>query len=392
MNIKTNILNNTSGTGITSLDGLRGVAVLFVFLSHTSGRDQYLSSSLNFHGIGIIGVYLFFVLSGFLLTYSLLNKNEFSVKSYYLRRFLRISPLYYSVVICVFLYQLISGSISTKYLHIKDGLSGFIQHIFFYQGDGLFWTIPTEIQFYIVLPLIVMILCKYKLKAFYFLSLLISINFIIYFLVNIKLISNNYLISFNLTDRGNFIDVFFCGIVAAFLINNSTIKSLYAKNKNRFDIFFLLLFLFILLCSCVFVAKQFVFFKQIGYDVRFLSLIYGICWSLILISIMFGNRFLKSIFELKVLRTIGITGFSWYLLHMAVISTVNQVFDMIDLNINILKFIFSFASLYILCVVTYTLIEKPFVNIGKALTQKKLLSINHKVVINNHMNREDIQV
>ncbi len=48
------------------LDGLRGIAVLFVWMSHSSGRGQALGW-LNLHGVGRLGVYLFFVLSAYLL-------------------------------------------------------------------------------------------------------------------------------------------------------------------------------------------------------------------------------------------------------------------------------------------------------------------------------------
>jgi len=53
MNVK------TPDKHIVVLDGMRGLAVFFVFMSHTSGRGMALASWLNFHGIGLVGVYLF---------------------------------------------------------------------------------------------------------------------------------------------------------------------------------------------------------------------------------------------------------------------------------------------------------------------------------------------
>ena len=60
---------------LDSLDGLRGLAALMVFLSHTSNEGIYFSSSFNFSGIGKSGVFLFFVLSSFLLTYPFVKKG-----------------------------------------------------------------------------------------------------------------------------------------------------------------------------------------------------------------------------------------------------------------------------------------------------------------------------
>jgi len=51
---------------LSYFDGIRGLAVLIVWLSHSSGRGMPIADFLNFVGIGHIGVMLFFVLSGFL--------------------------------------------------------------------------------------------------------------------------------------------------------------------------------------------------------------------------------------------------------------------------------------------------------------------------------------
>ncbi|MBK9055180.1 MAG: acyltransferase [Chloroflexi bacterium] len=59
-----------------SLDGLRGLAVLLVILGHTSNREAYFFPGANFAGMGKSGVFLFFILSSFLLTYPFLEKGE----------------------------------------------------------------------------------------------------------------------------------------------------------------------------------------------------------------------------------------------------------------------------------------------------------------------------
>ena len=58
---------------IRALDGLRGLAVLLIPLSHMSLHDINLIEPLNFSGIGKAGVYLFFALSAFLLTWQALQ-------------------------------------------------------------------------------------------------------------------------------------------------------------------------------------------------------------------------------------------------------------------------------------------------------------------------------
>ena len=57
---------------VHALDGLRGLAVLMVFLSHTSLSGHRALPFVNFAGTGKMGVFLFFILSSFLLTYPFL--------------------------------------------------------------------------------------------------------------------------------------------------------------------------------------------------------------------------------------------------------------------------------------------------------------------------------
>lgn len=85
-----------------SLDGLRGYAVLSVILFHC--------------GIlywGWLGVQLFFALSGFLITLSLFSGKEKSfklyLKNFYVRRALRIFPLYFLFLFIVFIISLVVG-------------------------------------------------------------------------------------------------------------------------------------------------------------------------------------------------------------------------------------------------------------------------------------------
>src|SRR5690349_23272487 len=105
---------------IPGLDGLRAVAFLIVFFFHTRNLP-----------FGWMGVQLFFVLSGFLITDILLRmkeslpRREFFVK-FYGRRFLRIFPLYYFylILIVIFIYifptlklNLLNGEIGREYLN-----------------------------------------------------------------------------------------------------------------------------------------------------------------------------------------------------------------------------------------------------------------------------------
>src|SRR5689334_13280323 len=87
---------------IRSLDGLRAVAITLVILSHVAfvlGAKAAHPALLRLEAVGILGVRVFFVLSGFLITDLLLQEKaatgRIDLRRFYLRRTLRIFPAYY---------------------------------------------------------------------------------------------------------------------------------------------------------------------------------------------------------------------------------------------------------------------------------------------------------
>src|SRR5271168_4133820 len=88
---------------VPQLDAVRGIAILLVMLVNTSEKYPELHLQ-HFIANGWMGVDLFFVLSGFLITGILLDtrSSEHYFKTFYARRVLRILPLYYSVLFFMF--------------------------------------------------------------------------------------------------------------------------------------------------------------------------------------------------------------------------------------------------------------------------------------------------
>lgn len=152
---------------IASLDGLRGVAILLVLAVHTglAFRDNPHDILPFLSRLGWIGVDLFFVLSGFLITRILLSttssKNYFT--TFYMRRSLRIFPIYYVALLITALVIIIRHNQVSTYIpdvlwcltYLQNFIIGHNPFIFF-EPLGPYWSLAIEEQFYVCWPLIVL--------------------------------------------------------------------------------------------------------------------------------------------------------------------------------------------------------------------------------------------
>jgi peptidoglycan/LPS O-acetylase OafA/YrhL len=166
---------------VPELDGIRGLAIfgvmLFHFGAYTSVHPSRADSViLGILGFGWAGVDLFFVLSGYLITGILLDSrgasNYFS--SFYMRRVLRILPLYYASVLVFFcaipllapyLHFAAPEISSTEqvwyWLHISNLRTAFYPLL--YPRVTHFWSLAIEEQFYLVWPVIVLFCSRRKI-------------------------------------------------------------------------------------------------------------------------------------------------------------------------------------------------------------------------------------
>jgi peptidoglycan/LPS O-acetylase OafA/YrhL len=184
------------------LDALRTIAALMVFCSHATKlgsikiTNQYLANFWSTIFNGGTGVLIFFVLSGFLITYLILSevkqKGSFNLKNFYLRRILRIWPLYFVLLIfAYFIYLPILGHFS------NIDVTGIWSHAGYYFGMlsnfdvlmnplgefipvGITWSVAIEEQFYLVWPLLFFFIPSKRYQYIFYMSLFISLAFKVY--------------------------------------------------------------------------------------------------------------------------------------------------------------------------------------------------------------------
>jgi peptidoglycan/LPS O-acetylase OafA/YrhL len=170
-----------------ALDGIRGLAILLVVLFHCVKTTLFPLAVIC--RMGWSGVDLFFVLSGFLITGILYDTKENShfIKKFYIRRTLRIFPLYYLALMVFFLALLVPGvSAANRYLDKRLWDQWFYyltytQNLYVsFRGvnwlDTLnhFWSLAIEEQFYLVWPFVIAGVNKKHLAAFSFLLVFIA--------------------------------------------------------------------------------------------------------------------------------------------------------------------------------------------------------------------------
>ena len=150
------------GTGharIPSLDGLRAISILLVIFSHLAGTPGFPLTRVSYYQSagGPLGVRIFFVISGYLITTLLLGElrscGRISLRSFYYRRALRIFPANYAYLAVVTILGW-AGLASLRWL---DYFHAFTYTMNYYQVGrswlvGHLWSLSVEEQFYLLWP------------------------------------------------------------------------------------------------------------------------------------------------------------------------------------------------------------------------------------------------
>lgn len=327
-----------------SIDGLRAVAILSVILSHALlgiGIDYFC------YALGMIGVQIFFVISGFLITTLLLKekvvKGTISLRKFYIRRFLRIIPVAYLYLIIIALLAIIfkfdldkenfiASALYFKNLPLGDGHDRFVGH---------FWTLSIEEQFYFVFPILLLMINanKYLILIIALVVLIPALEFFGYNKIGI-FYSNHiiHLITFI------FIDFFGNGTVA--ILFGSVLSILVFKGL-----------IIVESIKTNYVLSLIVFSVAIGVRVLFVYPVYNVGIGIVLFSFLISYTILLNLKEdnlfNRVLRNpimikIGILSYSLYIwqalfTHNMIWKTWFRYSDSMILNLPML-FLVSFLS------------------------------------------------
>jgi peptidoglycan/LPS O-acetylase OafA/YrhL len=352
---------------LPQLDGLRFIAFLLVFIHNAPSIS---SSKLwaAVHDYGWIGVDLFFCLSGFLITKLLVTEREqtgrINIRNFYIRRILRIWPLYFFYIILILLLPdyylrpntnnealqvagLVTFSFNVVYIYLFPFALTFFIHL---------WTISFEEQFYLVAPWLI-----HKLKAvsskktketlyiIFLLGIALRVIFI-YFQFKHPVI---YTLPFTR----------FEALLGGVAIGLGLFDTVFHKIQS-----WLLFLLGATFNALVFILPN---IYEINWDLMLSYFFVGVGMSLVVFSITRkDNQLLKRLLSNLFLTYLGKISYGLYVFHIISIRLAFQLFEAIQNTegrsleeLNTLVFIAGLIITVVLSAASYQFIEKPFLKL-----------------------------
>ena len=331
------------------LDSLRGLAILLVLFHNT---DAFVGVPLHFlTSYGWMGVDLFFVLSGFLITGILLDANprESYFKNFYARRCLRIWPLYYAVLFLMFglmpLLRPVEAHIilerSSPWWAYPLFLQNFLVPIPTLAAGplGVTWSLAVEELFYVFWPLFVRYLAPARLKRIALLVVLLSP------LLRCFLSAQQVFIYSNPFCR---LDGLMAGALLALLLRTESFVP--AKYLN---------FSWVALV----VSAPLVYFTELRHAAWLTYSMSALGSTAVIYLALFSPQaWLQSALRNRFLAFTGMVSYGLYLLHKIPYDLLKAAhYD----KYPFLSFLFTLVAGYLLAYASWILLEKPFLKLKR---------------------------
>ncbi|MBO9699677.1 MAG: acyltransferase [Sporocytophaga sp.] len=368
---------------IEKIDALRGIAILLVLSYHTlliicpnfeaktysdSGfliinNIKSLILTFNPIGQGAMGVELFLVISGFLIHLNYLkNGSSFSAKEFFSKRFWRIYPPYFLVLI---FFSFMQKDFSLK------GFFDIITHVFFVHNlsnrtffaiNPSFWSLALEFQLYLIYPLYLVLLKYFSASK----------TTIIVLSLNLALSIFGCVSGYNsLTYTAFVLKFWIVWCSGAFLADR------YYNKKRIFYKPFVWFLLFYALFLSFKLFKVTSFFMLLPASLTCLALIETFLQNESL------SRFTINRLFIKVLTFIGLISYSIYLIHQPILEGLIQFYKPSTEGpiINtVLGVTLAYLTIILISYLFYKLIELRSISFGQKIRKKGLLSTNTNVM------------
>ncbi|RKS13293.1 acyltransferase [Flavobacterium sp. 120] len=345
---------------IKSLDGIRAVSIVMVLLGHGKETiDPKYTDNFIFNVISnsSLGVMIFFVISGYLITSLLLKEKEvhgkISIKNFYIRRIFRIFPIFYLYIITILILKNIGyHSIFTDYSTVLFAGLYLWNYKHFFQipetnGNWFFghtWSLSLEEQFYLIWPFLFSRFNINNLKKVTIGIILISpfLGLITYFILP----NSRGQIGMMLPTGSGTI---FMGCLGAILEKEIDFKKkLISLLNNKALVFLGFLFVFII---NPFLSNKF----GGGYSILFGNSLNSAIIMFLIFYCIYVTSLVSTFLNKKLLVKIGLISYSLYIWQQLFLT------DLINLPIN--RFPINLVMCFVVAIISYHFIEKPINNL-----------------------------
>jgi len=332
------------------LDGLRVVSIAIVLVAH-SGDSWFPSFK------GALGVIVFFVISGFLITSLLLReesrRGRVSLSGFYVRRVFRIVPLYMVAIGCatVLVFAGLGGS-REKWLER-------LPYLLTFNGDfavwGVFvhaWSIGVEEKFYILWPLIAFALLPLATKRIW-----IALGLLLVCVVSAFIPSLTYFGTYS---------AILMGCTLAILMHDPRAYAFIRHLAKPLPATLLTLF-----AAAMFAVDWYMPWTE---PTGFAHPLFALAVTAAFPGIVVGQTWIKRILSNRVLAFVGTRTYGIYLFHVFAIDALNRIFPDGQTHplVGIARLLLAAALSYAIAEVLYRVVEHPMIKVGRRLTGSKL--------------------
>jgi len=348
---------------LDSIRGLSFLAVYFLHAIHPHFGPGFFSRMLQyFYNNLVLSIDVFFILSSFLLTWLGISeykeKGNFSFINYFIRRALRIWPLYFLLMI----FSFVVVPYASAYFNVRVTLPPAYYYLFFIsnfylEGHVYFlrflWTLSVEEQFYIVWGLCLLLFQKH-INALAVLLTTVSIAYTIY------AIQNKVYYDFNTL---TYLVDFAVGIVAAVLMHKDNPVVTYFKNISKRNTLLFLLSLPVLffLIFCIMYFSPAYFAPWLDLFGRYIFIIYI---GLFIIEQMVNERTLLRLKSQRFLIYTGKISYGLYCFHGIVLTFGLVVLERLNVSMPVsIRAAIFLIIIYGISAASYQFIERPFLSL-----------------------------
>lgn len=356
-NFREMYINYINNKFFGSLDGLRFLCIVGVIWHHTKPQV-----SIDVFELGFLGVDFFFLISGFLIVTLLLREKtksgEISLKKFYIRRALRIFPIYYGLLVVLAAYYALvkpDDPDAKMFFSLLPAYILFLSNWSLEQANNMtiYWSLAAEEQFYLIWPFIE------KLKSNTFIMVILVVGVIFNQLINfgvldgfiIKLYGNEDAASLKILDS-TFTPILLGVLLAKLLNSEASFHCIARLNSSKFSSFF-------------WGGALVIGLLGVSGDISGIQRLLIQCLMLFFLAsvVVREDSIVAPMMKLGLIKRIGQISYGMYVYHLLVLHIVVALLSAYFQYFSLLKFLTCFAMTAIIAELSFRFYETPLLRL-----------------------------